>query len=67
MDDQLREHEFIGCEYKYNNLYPSMEISLEGNVNLADSSESNLWHGRLGHMSQARLDQLMVIGYIPKL
>ena len=25
------------------------------------------WHGQLGYMSQARLDRLVAIGYIPKL
>ena len=28
---------------------------------------ANLWHGRVNHMSQAGLDRLMAVGYIPKL
>ena len=44
-----------------------MEINPEGVVNVAKLQDSSLWHGRLGHMSQARLDRLMVIGYILKL
>ena len=28
---------------------------------------TNLWQFRLGNMSQARLDRLMMVGYIPKL
>ena len=44
--------------YKYTNLYPLMAINLEGFVNLAESCDSNLWHGRLSHMSQTGLDRL---------
>ena len=44
-----------------------MAINPERVVNVVDKSDPNLWHGRLGHMSQARLDRLMGIGYIPKL
>ena len=54
----------IGSGCKYNNLYPLMAINPEGIVNVAESPDSNLWHGRLGHMSQAGLDRLMAIGYI---
>ena len=55
----------IGSGCKYNNLYPLMAINPEGIVNVAESPDSNLWHGRLGHMSQVKLDWLMVINYIP--
>ena len=57
----------IGCGYKYNNLYPLTTINPNGKVNIAESLDSNIWHGRLGHMSQGRLDWLMAIGDIPKL
>mgnify|MGYP000152591075 CR=1 FL=1 len=57
----------IGSGYKYNNLYPLMVINPEGAVNVAEKTDPNLWHGRLGHMSQAGLNQLMAVGYIPKL
>ena len=57
----------IGNGHKYNNLYPMMTINPEGAVNVAEKTYSNLWHSRLGHMSQAELDRLMAIGYIPKL
>ena len=36
-------------------------------VNIDEKIYPNLWHGRLGHMSQAGLDRLMAVGYIPKL
>ena len=36
-----------GC--KHNNLYPLMAINLEGTLNVVESTDSNLWHGRLGH------------------
>ena len=52
----------IGNGYKYNNFYPLMAISPEGALNIGESRDSNLWHGRLGHMSQAGLDWLMAIG-----
>ena len=57
----------VGNGYKYNNLYPLMMINPEGAVNLAKSWNSNLWHNRLGHISQDGLDRLTMIGYIPKL
>ena len=57
----------IGSGHKYNNLYPLMAINPEGAVNVAEKTDPNLWHGRLGHMSQAGLDRLMSVGYIPKL
>ena len=57
----------IGCGHKYNNLYQLMAINLEGSVNVAKKTDPNLWHGRLGHMSQVRLDRLMAVGYILKL
>ena len=44
-----------------------MAINPEGAVNVAEKTDPNLWHGRLGHMSQAGLDRLMSVGYIPKL
>ena len=44
-----------------------MAINLEGFVNVAKKTNSNLWHNRLGHMSQTGLDRLMAVGYIPKL
>ena len=44
-----------------------MMINLDGAVNIIESGDSNLWHGRLGHMSQTGLDKLMAIGYISKL
>ena len=53
--------------HKYNNLYPLMAINPVGVVNVAEKTNPNLWHGRLGHMSQAGLDRLMAVGYIPKL
>ena len=56
----------IRCGHKYN-LYPLMEINREGVVIVAKKTGPNLWHGRLGHMSQDRLDRLMAVGYIPKL
>ena len=56
----------IGNGCKYNNLYPLMVINPKGAVNIIESQDSNLWHGRLNHMSQAELDQLMTINYIPK-
>ena len=54
-----------GC--KYNNLYLHMVINMDGIVNIAESLDSNLWHGRLGHMSQVGLGRLLAIGYIRKL
>ena len=57
----------IGCEHKHCNLYPLMAINEDRLVYIAESSDSNLWHGRLGHMSQVRMDGIMAIGYIPKL
>ena len=57
----------IGSGCKYNNLYPLMAINPEGTMNVLESRDSNLWHGRVGHMSQDGLDWLMVIDYIPKL
>ena len=57
----------IEREHNYNNLYPLVAINPKGAVNIAEKTDSNLWHDRLGHMSQAELDQLMVVGYIPKL
>ena len=57
----------IGSGHKYNNLYPLMAINPEGAVNIAQKTDPNLWHDRLGHMSQARLDRLKRVGYIPKL
>ena len=46
----------IGSGHKYNNLYPLMVINPEGVVNVAEKIDSNLWHGRLSHMSQAEMD-----------
>ena len=40
----------IGNGCKYNNIYPLMVISLDGVMNIAESRDTNLWHGRLGHM-----------------
>ena len=57
----------IGCGYMYNNLYALMVINPKGIVNVAKSQDSNLWHGQIGHISQAELDQLMTIGYILRL
>ena len=57
----------IGSEHKYNKLYPMMVINTEGAVNVSEKTDPNLWHGRLGPMSQAALDRLMAVGYIPKL
>ena len=56
----------IGSGHKYNNLYPLMAINPEGGVNVAEKTDPNLCHGRLGHMSQVGLDRLMAVGYIPK-
>ena len=44
-----------------------MVINPEGAVNIAEKTDLNLWHGRLGHMSQADLDWLMAVCYILKL
>ena len=49
------------------NLYPLMAINPEGAVNVAEKTDPNLRHDRLGHMLQVRLDRLMVVGYTPKL
>ena len=57
----------IGSRHKYNNLYPLMVINPEGIMNIAEKTDLNLWHSRLNHMSQAELDRLMAVGYIPKL
>ena len=57
----------IGSGQKYNNLYPLMELNPKGAVNVAEKTDLNLWQGRLYHMSQAGLDRLMAVGYIPKL
>ena len=46
----------IGNGYKYKSLYPLMAINPDGAVNIAESLDSNLRHGRLGHVSQAGLD-----------
>ena len=54
----------IGSGHKYNNLYPLMAINPEGAVNVAEKTDPNLWHGRLGHMSQPRLDHRMHIGAV---
>ena len=62
-----RENLKIGDMHKYNNLYPMMAINPEGVVNIAEKTDPNLWHDRLGHMSQAGFDLLMSVGYIPKL
>ena len=57
----------IGSGHKYNNLYPLIAINPEGPVNIAEKTDPSLWYGQLGHMSQAGLDPLMTVGYIPKL
>ena len=57
----------IGSRHKYNNLYPPMVINLERAMNVAEKTDPNIWHGRLDHMSQARLDRLMAVSYISKL
>ena len=57
----------IGCGCKYNNLYLLISINSEGKVNVAESLDSNLWHGQLNQMSHDGLDWLMAIGYILKL
>ena len=57
----------IRSGHKYNNLYPLMAINPVGVVNVAEKTNPNLWHGRLGHMLQARFDRLLVVRYIPKL
>ena len=44
-----------------------MEINPERAMNVAEKSDLNLWHGRLGHMLQAGLDRPMMVGYILKL
>ena len=44
-----------------------MAISPEGIVDVAEPQDSDLWHGQLSHMSQVRLDQLIVTNYIRKL
>ena len=56
----------IGSGHKYNNLYPMIVINLEGDVNVIEKTNSNLWHNRLGHISQAKLERLITIHYIPK-
>ena len=57
----------IGSGHKYNNLYPLMAINPVGGVNIAKKTDPNIWHRRLGHMSQDRPDRLMAFSYIPKL
>ena len=57
----------IGCSYKYNNMYSLVAINPEGTMNVAESQDSNLLSGRLGHMFDAGLDRLMAIDYILKL
>ena len=52
----------IGTGHKYKNVYPLIAVNLEAVVNVAENIDPNLWHGRLGHMSQAGLDQLMTVG-----
>ena len=47
-----RENLRIGSGHKYNNLYQLMAINPEGVVNVAEKTDPNLWHSRLGHMSQ---------------
>mgnify|MGYP000043483626 FL=1 len=44
-----------------------MAINPKGVVNVAEKTDLNLWHVGLGHMSQAELYRLMVVGYIPKI
>ena len=43
-----------------------MGINLGEVINVAKKTDPNLWHSRLDHMSQAELNRLMVVGYIPK-
>ena len=62
-----RQNLRIRSRHKYNNLYPLMVINPEGVVNVTKKTNPNLWHGRLGHMSQAGLDRLMAVSYISKL
>ena len=57
----------IGSRHKYNNMYLLMVINPEVVVNVAKKTDPNLWHNRLGHMSQAGLDRLMAVDYIPKI
>ena len=57
----------IGSGHKYNNFYPLMTINPKGDMNVAQKTDQNVWHGRLEHMSQVRLDSLLSVGYIPKL
>ena len=57
----------IGSGHKYNNLYPLMAINPEGAVNVAEKTDPNLYHDRFSHTSQAILDRLMAVAYIPKL
>ena len=52
---------------KYNNWYLLIMISLEGSLHIAEMLNATLWHGRLGHMSPAGLEQISVIGYILKI
>ena len=58
---------WIRSGHKYNNSYPLMVIDPEGFMNIAEKIDPNLWHDRLNHMSQAGLDQLMTVDYIPRL
>ena len=53
-------------EVHYNAQHPLIAINREGVVNVAEKTDPNLWHVRLGHMSQAGLDRLMGVGYISK-
>ena len=67
MDDQPREYENRDG-YKYDNLYRLMAINPKGAMkHIAESQDSNLWHNRLGNMSQDGIDRLTAIDYIPKL
>ena len=56
----------INCGCKYNKLYSLMVINLNATMNVAESSDLNLWHDQLGHMPQGGLDWLMAIDCIPK-
>ena len=44
-----------------------MTINPVGVMNVAEKTNPNLWHDQLNHISQAGLDRLMAVGYIPKL
>ena len=48
-------------------MYPLILIRWEGSLKVAELTTCTMWNGRLGHMSQSRLERLSALGYILKL